>query len=163
MSGFAIPPEALCALERRLHEEIPLSRAMAIRVVRCDARGLELAAPLAPNLNHKRTAFGGSLANVATLSGWGLLQLLLREHEPVTLVIQDCHVEYLRAVTADFTALCPPPDPERMSLFLARLARKGLARIELEARIPAEGTEAVRFHGRFAAFGPRQHLTGAFS
>ncbi len=157
MLTTTIPAEALRALERTLHEEIPLSCAMGVTVLRCDGQGLALAAPLSPNINHKLTAFGGSLANLATLAGWGLLQLLLRERAPVTVVIQECRVAYRRPVTGDFTAVCAPPAPEVWARFLARLERRGVARIELAAHIPAGEPVAVRFEGRFAAFDRRRY------
>lgn len=147
------PPgnEALRELERTLHAEIPLTRAMGVTVAQFDVTDLTLRAPLAPNINHKSTAFGGSLATLATLAGWGLLQLLLREHSPVTVVIQESSVQYLRPVAEDLQAICAMPQAEVLEMFLRNLARKGRARIELEVLIPAGGETAVRFRGRFVA------------
>src|SRR5690606_33240492 len=56
--------------EAFLHAKIPLARAMGVRVERCDSEGLVLTAPLEPNHNHLGTAFGGSLAALATLAGY---------------------------------------------------------------------------------------------
>lgn len=142
---------ALDALETTLHREIPLTRAMGVTVAGFDAAGLVLRAPLAPNLNHKHTAFGGSLATLATLAGWSLLQLLLREQPPATVVIQESAVSYLRPVTADFAARCALPPADTFDRFRRTLARKGMARIALEATIPAGEEIAVRFDGSFVA------------
>ena len=49
------------ALQKVLNEEIPLTNAIGISVESCDSLSLTLAAPLHKNINHKRTAFGGSL------------------------------------------------------------------------------------------------------
>src|SRR6185437_9570573 len=49
-------------LERYMHAHIPLVAQMQVKVASADAAGLRLTAPLAPNINHERTAFGGSLA-----------------------------------------------------------------------------------------------------
>lgn len=85
--------ETLTDLERILHTEIPLTRAMDIRVLRADQNGLALGAALAPNLNHKQTAFGGSLNSLATLACWGLIQLLVGDHDQtITVVIQKSKV-----------------------------------------------------------------------
>jgi len=153
------PPgnEALRELERTLHAEIPLTRAMGVRVAQFDATGLTLRAPLEPNINHKSAAFGGSLATLATLAGWGLLQLLLREQPPVTVVIQESSVRYLRPVTEDMQATCSMPQAGELEKFLRSLARKGMARIELEVLIPAGGETAVRFRGRFVALDKHHH------
>jgi thioesterase domain-containing protein len=142
---------ALNHLEQTLHHEIPLTRAMGIRVVCFDEQGLMLSAPLAANINHKHTAFGGSLATLTTLAGWGLLHLLLREHPPATIVIQDSHTHYRRPVTDDFTATCALPDSEVLVTFLETLGRRGMARIDLTAGIPVGGRPAVEFEGRFVA------------
>ena len=144
---------ALDALEAILHREIPLTRAMGVTVTDFAADGLTLRAPLAPNVNHKHTAFGGSLATLATVAGWGLLQLLLRERAPVTVVIQESAVQYLRPVTGDFEAHCALPPPETLDRFLRTLDRHGTARIGLDATIPAGDQIAVRFRGRFVALG----------
>ena len=63
------------ALEHELLAEIPLARAMALRVAAYDGDSLALAAPLAPNVNDKGCAFGGSLASLMTLAGWGVIRL----------------------------------------------------------------------------------------
>jgi len=62
-----------------LHQHIPLSQHLGAAVEAYDGASLRLGAPLAPNLNHRSTAFGGSLSALAILSGWTLLHLNLRE------------------------------------------------------------------------------------
>ena len=52
---------ALTALERRWHEEIPLSAAMGLKIVDGDDGALTLRAPLEPNRNVHGTGFAGSL------------------------------------------------------------------------------------------------------
>ena len=52
----------LSAIERYLHEHIPLTTHMEVGVDRIDDTGVRLTAPLAPNINHRQTAFGGSVA-----------------------------------------------------------------------------------------------------
>lgn len=148
---------ALDALEATLHREIPLTRAMGVSVARFDVEGLVLRAPLAPNLNHKHTAFGGSLATLATLAGWGLVQLLLREHGPVTVVIQESTVSYRLPVTADFEARCALPPADALDHFRRMLERRGVARIGLEVTIRSDDELAVHFHGQFVAFDRRRH------
>jgi len=152
MIHFPTPDAAaLRQLEQILHTEIPLTRAMGIAVSGFDARGLHLAAPLAPNINHKHTAFGGSLATLTTVAGWGLLQLLVRGPVPITVVIQESSVRYRRPVTGNFTAVCALPDDDRLKQFTRQLQRKGLARISLAATIASGPHVAVEFEGQFVA------------
>jgi thioesterase domain-containing protein len=150
---ITLPREAIAELEQTLHAEIPLTRAMGVRVVRADHNGLVLGAALAPNLNHKQTAFGGSLNSLATLACWGLIQLLVRDYgQTITVVIQESSVQFLKPVTHDFEALCPPPPPAVHEKFLRILERKGRARLELEATIHSDGDVALRFRGQFVAY-----------
>ncbi|KTC45318.1 hypothetical protein AO269_31985 [Pseudomonas putida] len=67
------------ALERLLHHDIPLTGDMGLRVRAWDNHCLRLHVPLAPNVNHKSTMFGGSLYCAAVLAGWGWLHLRLGE------------------------------------------------------------------------------------
>lgn len=145
----------LRTLERLLHAEIPLSQTMQVRVLRFDRNGLALGAALAPNLNHKKTAFGGSLNSLATLACWGLIQLLRPEESKaaMTVVIQESRVQFLKPVARDFEAVCPLPAPDMLEKFLHTLERKGRARLELEASIPASSNnKALAFYGRFVAY-----------
>src|SRR5262245_21829556 len=69
-------------VERYLHQNIPLSAAMGVRVGSATPHRVELAAPLAPNINHQSTVFGGSASALAMLSAWTLVHLGLR-HEKI--------------------------------------------------------------------------------
>ena len=68
-------------IEQFLHAKIPLTAAMGVRVESYDAQQLILTAPLDANHNHLGTAFGGSLAALLILSGYGLLWLELGDAE----------------------------------------------------------------------------------
>src|SRR6185295_7359249 len=65
-------------VEAYLHRHIPLSAQMGVSVVTCDATGVTLRAPLAPNINHHSTVFGGSTSAVGILSAWAWLHFALR-------------------------------------------------------------------------------------
>jgi Putative thioesterase (yiiD_Cterm) len=68
------------ALELSLHQRIPLSRAMGVAVLEAAPARVALAAPLAPNVNHSGTVFGGSAASVAVLSAWSLVEVRPDRH-----------------------------------------------------------------------------------
>jgi thioesterase domain-containing protein len=142
------------ALQETLEHEIPLTRAIGIAVARYDSFGLTLRAPLAPNTNHKSTAFAGSLNAAATLAGWGFVWLILRERSlRGTVVIQDSTTQYRLPVRDDFVASCHAPPPEQLDAFVAALRRRGKARISLavEVRNGDERT-AVAFTGSYVVF-----------
>ena len=56
-------------LTRFIRDEIPLARAMDLELLAHDGDRLALRAPLAPNVNDKGCAFGGSLVSLMTLPG----------------------------------------------------------------------------------------------
>lgn len=143
----------LSRLEATLHEQIPLSRAMGLRVATCDAEGLVLEAPLTPNRNHTASAFAGSLNSLLTLAGWGLVWLLLDEAQvAASVVIQDSTISYRRPVTEPtLVARCSTPAVSTRTSFLSTLRKRGLARISLVASIGTTSDPAVHFNGRFVA------------
>ncbi len=138
------------ALQQTLEDEIPLTQHLELRVLSYDEQGLTLGAPLAPNINHKRTAFAGSLNSVVTLAGWGLLWLILQEQElHARVVIQDSSCSYLRPVSEDFTAFCEKPTPAEIAKMVEALGKRGRARIELCVEVRNATGVAVLFTGRY--------------
>lgn len=149
----AEPADARAArLERYMHASIPLVPQMQVRVASFDATGLSLTAPLAPNINHEQTAFGGSIASLATLACWGYLWLLLEDQPRMHMVVHEAHIRYLKPVTAALTAECAVPAEESLERFLDTLGRRGKARIELKAGIVQEGRLCAEYVGIFVAY-----------
>ena len=66
-------------------------------------------------------------------------------------------MQYLRPVAEDMQATCAMPQVGELEKFLRSLARRGMARIELEVLIPAGGETAVTFRGRFVALDKHRH------
>ena len=140
----------LRSLQAVLDAEIPITAALSLKVARFETGVLTLAAPLAPNINHKDTAFAGSLNAVLTLAGWSMLWLIARrEMISAKVVIQDSTIRYLRPVAYDFAAECRLPARAEIERFLLILRRKGKARMELTAEIREAGELAVAFSGRY--------------
>jgi thioesterase domain-containing protein len=153
-TGRGGQPDLLRTLRAKLRRDMPITRALGLRVVGTEGGGLVLNSPLAPNINHKGTAFAGSLNATATLAGWGTIWLLLREHGIRShVVIQDSTVHYVRPVTGDFTARCRPPSPGAAERLVNAVKRRGRGRIELDVLVADASGDAVRFHGRYVAFG----------
>lgn len=141
-------------LQEVLHHEIPLSQQMGLTVHFYDGACLSLRAPLAPNVNHKATAFAGSLNAVMTLAGWGTTWLMLHEHSlRGTIVIQESTTRYLLPVGNDFIATCHVPEAHEAERFLSGLRRRGKARLALKVDIlDGDGRIAVAFTGNYVAF-----------
>jgi thioesterase domain-containing protein len=140
-------------LEQYLHAQIPLSQAMAVRVVSIDDRSVALSAPLAPNTNHHATVFGGSAAALAMLAAWSLLYTRLRAAGVASrLVIQRSSIEYLRPMAGEFIARATLGETSHWVRLEATLRRRRPARIGVAAIIEHAGEVAVRFTGEFVAF-----------
>lgn len=140
----------LAEAERFLHEQIPLSKAMEVRVESFDGSRLVMTAPLAPNHNHLGTAFGGSLSALATLTGYCLLWILL-ENRNAHIVIRRSSIQYAHPVRGTLRAVCESPGETALSDFKAHFEKKGKARISLPVRIEAEERTCVKFEGEFVA------------
>ncbi len=137
-------------LQDVLHSEIPLTRAIGIEVVEYNESGLTLSAPLENNINHKATAFGGSLYSVCVLSGWGLIYLLLKEQGlSGHVVIQESSTRFLRPVTTNIIAKCAFESADQCEKFIRSYQRKGLARIRLQSRIVCNDQTSVLFEGSY--------------
>lgn len=140
------------ALTRYLHDHIPLTRHMGIVVAECSDSRVVLAAPLAPNVNHRETAFGGSLSGAAILAGWAWLHARLApQGRRQRLVVHESTAHFDHAVDGPFEAVCDSPSAEEFDRFLAVLNRRGKARMTLESRVLCRGETAVRHVGRYVA------------
>ena len=138
-----------------LNRHVPLFRAMQAQIQRCDTAGLALTAPLAPNVNDKGTAFGGSMAAIAALTGWTLTTLTLRDHgESAEIVIIDSYLKFLRPVREEIVADCVLPEPAAVEPFIHRYRERGKARWTVEVVIRAAGEPAMTFKGQYGVFRP---------
>ena len=119
-----------------LHEHIPLTSHLGAVVESYDGTTVCLWAPLAPNLNHRNTAFGGSISALGILSGWTLIFLKLRETGIRNrLVIQKSSFDFKDPIDNDFNATCTLPDLKTWEKFIQTLTRHGRARITVRSRI----------------------------
>lgn len=137
-------------LEMSLHRDIPLTRSMGLQVVECNGHGLLVRAPLAPNINHAATVFGGSLAAATTLVSWGMLWLVMKQlKQPANILIQESSISYLRPVTKDFIARCEYPTEAQVNRLITTFERYGKGRIELQSEVFENNKPCVGFSGRF--------------
>jgi thioesterase domain-containing protein len=141
-------------LQDYLHTHIPLSRAMQVEVVKASVEAVQLSAPLAPNINHRETVFGGSASALAILSAWALLHVKLQaEGIACRLVIQRNSMQYDLPVLGRFEARASAGDAADWRRFLLILHRKGKARISVASVLESDGMPAGKFEGEFVAIG----------
>jgi thioesterase domain-containing protein len=162
-STTAAPAPMLASeLAQYIHAQIPLTKLMGVSVLSVEEHALVLQAPLAPNVNHRHTVFGGSASALAILASWALLHVRLRSEGVVDhLVIQRNTMEYEHPITGPFTARATLEHPDRWSSFTAMIARKGKARIGVLAVLEHMERVAARFNGQFVALREAVRTSGA--
>ena len=139
-------------LQAEFDHSIPITRAMGIKVINYDGERLELSAPLAPNINDKGTAFGGSISCILTLAAWGVVWIACaRENLACDIVIHKGEITYHKPVTVDLQAVCKLPAKAEMEDFMARFNKKGRARLGLRSELLVEGDIMTEFDCQYAA------------
>jgi thioesterase domain-containing protein len=143
--------QAVAELDR-LFDGMPPVAAMAIRAESFDGELLRLRAPLAANVNDKDCAFGGSLASLMTLAGWGWLMLKTAEAGLAAEVyVADSQIRYLAPLYAELRASARLAPGEDWPATLRCLAERGRARVAMQAEISAaDGVQVATLAARFA-------------
>lgn len=139
-------------LQNYIYEHIPISVSLGIEVKEAALDKVILGAPILLNINHKNTAFGGSLHCVATLSCWSLVFINLKPHfQSTEIVISGSEIKYLNPVKSDFTVECLMNNRQEWIKFASILRKKGKGRIKLNAKIYEGSKLAVDYYGEFVA------------
>ncbi len=146
---FVKTGDQLRAAEDYLHRAIPITRAMGVRVV-AHPSGFAVEAPVALNYNHLHTAFGGSIAAVATLAGYVFLWFELHDANAHVL-IRDSAIRYMRPVRETITAVCAPVASNIVGEFRRAIAERRKARLHLRVRVEDGGEAAAEFEATFVA------------
>lgn len=131
-------------LEEILREELPLAHFMDVRVAAWDESGLTITAPMGPNANPHGTMFGGSIAALGLLAGWGLLRLSLRGEgfEP-DIVVQRLLTEYVTPVVTGAEVTAVFPEPGDWDRFVRTLRRRRRGRILMEIQVRSAGADEL--------------------
>ncbi len=123
------------ALTRTWRTAIPLLEAMAFEVTHWDGSTLRTQAPLACNHNDKQTGFAGSIAALASITGWGLVTLIGEDAGcSFQAAIRDSHQSYRKPVKGDLQARVTVTDSERRRL-ISELRDHGKARLTLTVEV----------------------------
>ena len=139
-------------LQKLIDREIRLAKHMAVVVESADDNSMILRAPLAPNDNHKGTAFGGSLYSLSVLTGWAWVTRCLAMHElDAEAVIQQSSMRFLVPVHGELRASIEVPAAAAVDKFHRMLERAGRGRIRLQVHMHEGRALAAVFDGLFAA------------
>ncbi len=124
-----------------IHDHIPITTHLEAYIKQYDENSISIGAPLEANINHRNSAFGGSLSAIGILSGWALLFVKLRQMGLQNrLVIQHSSFDFLKPATGDFEAISEFPSSKELDRFIKMFKRKCKARISIETKVYC-GTE----------------------
>lgn len=147
-------PDWCGQLQQAWHDHIPLSEKMGVRISQYTGKKFITTMPEAVNQNPHHTIFAGSLFSLATLTGWGLIWLLLRERQlGGTIVLADAHIRYSSPVIGRPSAVA---DLGSLSGDLDKLARGRRARVHLNVELFGEGPKGALFEGVYMVLPPAQ-------
>ena len=152
-TATAAPDDAMLArLVARLRHQIPLTAAMQLEAGSVDDGALVLRAPLAPNVNDKGCAFGGSLASLMTLAAWAAIELRLEARGlDCDVYVQDSSIDYLVPVWGELQARATLAEDQSWEAFFSALAMRGKGRIGISVEVAHAGRTAARLRARFVA------------
>lgn len=140
-------------LQKTWYEHIPVSKAMSIRIFQYTGRSIELRAPLARNINVHGTMFAGSLYTLATLTGWGLLQLQLRERDlEGSIVLAEGNINYRKPVIEEPRAVAYLNE---IKGDFSPLSEGKNARLTVTVTVRDGGLAGAEFTGEYVVLAPR--------
>lgn len=155
MTDLLTPEQATSLLDQFFAQHLPITQYLNMRCHRYDGEVFSLAIDLAPSLNDKLTAFGGSLYCACVMNGWGLIYLQARQRgvKP-NMVVTRGEIDYLAPVTDEpIIATAVSPLEIVWDEAIARVKDRGKQRFGVTSSISSGGREAVRFKGEYAIIG----------
>ena len=126
----------LSAFEADCRRDIPLLDAMQLSLHSYDHLTLRLDAPLAPNINNKGTAFGGSIASICLFAGWAVATLAFADHGVgnTEIVVFQSEMTFKRPARGHLDVVAHL-DPEEFEDRLAQLRQGSDERLRFEVDI----------------------------
>jgi thioesterase domain-containing protein len=144
-------PDISHKLQTFFETHLPITDYMGLAVDKYDGSTLSLKAPLAPNINDKQTAFGGSLYNACVMTCWGFAYLKsIEANIQGNQVVAAGSIKYKAPVDSDYVAVCESPSQEVLDHFIDGFKRHGKGLITLKSTITCNGKIAVEFEGTYA-------------
>lgn len=136
-----------------VRDEIPMLSYMNTALSAWDGQILRIDAPLAPNTNDKGTAFAGSLATLATVTGWAALTLWAKtQYVPCFVAVAQSQIRYQKPVMGDFYAIASLPSAEALAGLQARISSHGRGRVSVQVVLQSAGEDALSVESSYAVW-----------
>lgn len=143
---------AAATLQAQILERIPLARTMQLQVPRYTGDEIEMTAPLAPNINDKGCAFGGSMASLLTLAGWGLVELGLRaENLDCDIYVGDSQLRYHEPLWGELRGTARFTESGALAKLVAAVRERGKGYTDIVCEIAGGSRPAATLTARFFA------------
>ena len=140
-------------IQAYIYEHIPIVKQNHFRIEVGDAPYVTVTARLCDHVNHRQTAFGGSISTSLILCSWASVRCILKTRgiDDGGIVIQTQRVDFAKPVAGDFSARVVPLREETINRFIAMLEKFGKGRLKVEARVTQESDSVHRatFIGEF--------------
>lgn len=147
LSSILLHPKWCKLLQSTWHDTIPISEQMGIKLHQYTGRTLETRASLNKNINLHGTMFAGSIFSLATLTGWGMIFLQLKEKGlEGEIVLGDGNIHYHKPITMQPRAIC---NIESLTGKFESLAKNKKCHIELNVSILDGDSAVAEFSGVF--------------
>ena len=138
-------PKWCAELQTIWSDTIPISEHMGIKIYQYTGRTFETRASLNKNINIHGTMFAGSIFSLATLTGWGMIHLQLKQQGLMgDIVLGDGDIHYHKPITMQPRAIC---NIETVSGKLDPLRKGRKCPIKLQVDILDGDTAVAEFKG----------------
>lgn len=137
-------------LKQWIYDKIPAVKNFEFEIQTLKPGFVSLKVPLQAHINHKGTAFGGSLYNSAVLACYLLVysEMTAIGVSSDSFVISEGSMKYIKPVEGDFEVKVGWSQVQLDSMVTALRAKKK-ARWTLFAEIECSGVKCAEFQGRF--------------
>lgn len=138
-------------LQEKLHNEIPLTKLMQLKIKEYNDKELITTAPLEININDKGTAFGGSLSTITIISAWSMCWLIAKELkiDSKNIVVIKNENTYNKPVTKDIFCYTTKPSISQIEKLKEKINTKGSGSIKIQSSIMEDDNICVEFIGTY--------------
>jgi thioesterase domain-containing protein len=140
--------------ENLVRKEIPITKALDIRIENLTENSIRVTAPFEANKNIHNTAFAGSIYTVGTIAGWSLVNSIALKHElQGSVVLAKAEIQYKKPINGDIIARCSVSETPVLESFIQSFQRKKRARINLNIEVVEDGVIKALLNANFALVG----------
>lgn len=133
-----------------IYTNIPITKAMGMRIEKLSNNEVQLSLPIDKNINHRGSAFGGSIDSLFLTTGWAFIRFLIDHYTPTPIIVGSRgETSFIKPVLTDFVSQLEMPDEVEIQKFLSTFERFGKARITLKAGIYEDDELYASFEGDY--------------